>query len=458
MNSNENELRLIYLAFDLIIVNVVFGIIYLINPVLPNLSFHERSLYLLIFNISEFITFSVFSRRNLYLHDSFSNRVKRISNRMLSFSALVFVFAHLLLPPGFSHLFFVKYILVLYIANILFYFLLYTFLRIRRERGYYIHRALIIGYNDMGFFLRQLLENTPMLGYEFVGFVADVSEEDKDHIGHINELAQLVTDNNIDFIFVTLSVYNDLNKSKELLAVCNKIGVRLRFVPENQYWYRSSMNLESVGSLVVFNPQEIPLDDMKSRFMKRLFDVVFSGFVIVFIISWLFPILFLLIKLSSKGPVFFLQKRTGINNRTFKCMKLRSMCTSVDADLKQATSHDARITKVGSFLRKKILDEFPQFFNVLFGQMSIVGPRPHMLRHTEQYSELIDYYKVRHYIKPGITGWAQVNGYRGETDELWKMEKRVEYDMYYLSNWTFWMDLKIVLMTVFSKKAFTNAY
>ena len=218
------------------------------------------------------------------------------------------------------------------------------------------------------------------------------------------------------------------------------------------------MNLESVGSLVVFNPQEIPLDDMKSRFMKRLFDVVFSGFVIVFIISWLFPILFLLIKLSSKGPVFFLQKRTGINNRTFKCMKLRSMCTSVDADLKQATSHDARITKVGSFLRKTSLDEFPQFFNVLFGQMSIVGPRPHMLRHTEQYSELIDYYKVRHYIKPGITGWAQVNGYRGETDELWKMEKRVEYDMYYLSNWTFWMDLKIVLMTVFSKKAFTNAY
>ena len=457
MNSNENELRLIYLAFDLIIVNVVFGIIYLISPVLPNLSFHERSLYLLIFNISEFITFSIFSRRNLYLHDSFSNRVKRISNRMLSFGVLVFIFAHILLPHDFSNIFFLNYILLLYIANILFYYLLYSFLRIRRERGYYVHRALIIGYNDMGFYLRQLLENTPLLGYEFVGFVADVSEEDKDHVGHINELAQLVTDNNIDFIFVTLSAYNDLNKSKELLAVCNKIGVRLRFVPENQYWYRSSMNLESVGSLVVFNPQEIPLDDMKSRFMKRLFDVVFSGLVIVFIISWLFPILFLLIKLSSKGPVFFLQKRTGINNKTFKCMKLRSMCTSIDADLKQATSHDPRITKVGSFLRKTNLDEFPQFFNVLLGQMSIVGPRPHMLRHTEQYSELIDYYKVRHYIKPGITGWAQVNGYRGETDELWKMEKRVEFDMYYLSNWTFWMDLKIVFMTVLAKKAFKNA-
>jgi putative colanic acid biosysnthesis UDP-glucose lipid carrier transferase len=302
------------------------------------------------------------------------------------------------------------------------------------------------------------LENTPMLGYEFVGFVADVSEEDKDHIGHINELSQLVTENNIDFIFVTLSAYNDLNKSKELLSVCNKIGVRLRFVPENQYWYKSSMNLESVGSLVVFNPQEIPLDYLKARIVKRVFDIIFSSLVIVFIISWLFPILFLLIKLSSKGPVFFLQKRTGINNKTFKCMKLRSMRMSVDADLKQATVHDSRITPIGSFLRKTSLDEFPQFFNVLLGQMSIVGPRPHMLRHTEQYSQLIDYYKVRHYIKPGITGWAQVNGYRGETDELWKMQKRVEYDMNYLNNWTFWMDLKIVFMTVFSRNAFKNAY
>lgn len=458
MESNENELRLIYLAFDLIIVNVVFGIIYFISPVLPDLSFHERSLYLLLFNISEFITFSVFSRKNLYLHDSFSNRVKRISNRILSFSILLFVFAHLFLPPGFSHIFLLDYVILLYIGNLIFYFSLYSFLRIRREKGYFVHRAFIIGYNDMGFFLRQLLENTPMLGYEFVGFVADVSEEDKDHIGHINELSQLVTDNKIDFIFVTLSAYNDLKKSKELLAVCNKIGVRLRFVPENQYWYKSSMNLESVGSLVVFNPQEIPLDDLKARVVKRVFDIVFSSLVIVFIISWLFPILFLLIKLSSKGPVFFLQLRTGINNKTFKCMKLRSMCMSVDADLKQATAHDARITPIGHFLRKTSLDEFPQFFNVLFGQMSIVGPRPHMLRHTEQYSELIDYYKVRHYIKPGITGWAQVNGYRGETDELWKMEKRVEYDMNYLNNWTFWMDLKIVYMTVFSKKVFKNAY
>jgi len=218
------------------------------------------------------------------------------------------------------------------------------------------------------------------------------------------------------------------------------------------------MNMESVGSLVVFNPQEIPLDDINSRFFKRAFDIVFSSVVILFVISWLFPLLCVLIKLTSKGPVFFKQKRTGINNRTFTCMKFRTMHMSNDADEKQATKNDSRVTALGGFLRKSNLDEFPQFFNVLIGQMSIVGPRPHMLKHTNQYSELIDYYRVRHYVKPGITGWAQVSGYRGETDELWKMQKRVEYDMSYLESWTFWWDLRIVFLTVFGKNSRKNAF
>jgi len=297
-----------------------------------------------------------------------------------------------------------------------------------------------------------------MLGYEFIGYISDKYEEDRDVLGHLDELVELVSQHQIDFLFVTHSAYNDVKKSKELLSICNKIGVRLRFVPENQYWFKNSMNMESVGSIAIFNPQEIPLDDLRSRFFKRIFDIVFSSLVILFIISWLFPVLCILIKLGSKGPVFFHQKRTGINNKTFTCLKFRSMRMNNAADDKQATIGDSRITPIGRFLRKSNLDEFPQFFNVLIGQMSIVGPRPHMLKHTEQYSELIEYYRVRHYVKPGITGWAQVNGYRGETDELWKMEKRVEYDMYYLENWTFSWDLRIILMTLFGKSTYKNAY
>ncbi|HBU45501.1 MAG TPA: undecaprenyl-phosphate glucose phosphotransferase, partial [Porphyromonadaceae bacterium] len=199
------------------------------------------------------------------------------------------------------------------------------------------------------------------------------------------------------------------------------------------------------------------LDDLTLRLKKRAFDVVFSSAVILFIFSWLLPLLSIIIKLNSKGPVFFVQQRTGINNKTFNCIKFRTMKVNQEADTKQAVKNDNRITSIGNFLRKYNIDELPQFFNVLVGNMSVVGPRPHMLKHTEQYSALIEYYKVRHFVKPGITGWAQVNGYRGLTDELWKMQKRVEYDMEYLENWNFLWDIKIIVMTLIGKNAYKNA-
>jgi putative colanic acid biosynthesis UDP-glucose lipid carrier transferase len=224
------------------------------------------------------------------------------------------------------------------------------------------------------------------------------------------------------------------------------------------YWSRSvSRKVQSANSFEIFNPQKIPLDDLTMRFGKRIFDIIFSTAVILFIFSWLFPIIGLLIKLNSKGPVFFVQKRTGINNKTFNCLKFRTMTVNTESDSRQAQINDSRITSIGDFLRRTNIDEMPQFINVLLGNMSVVGPRPHMLKHTDQYSQLIQHYKVRHFVKPGITGWAQVNGFRGITDELWKMEKRVEYDMDYLENWTFFWDIKIIFMTVFGNKAFKNA-
>ncbi len=215
--------------------------------------------------------------------------------------------------------------------------------------------------------------------------------------------------------------------------------------------------VESARFFEMFNPQQIPLDNLTLRLKKRAFDVVFSSAVILFIFSWLLPLLSLIIKLNSKGPVFFVQQRTGINNKTFNCIKFRTMKVNQEADTKQAVKNDNRITSIGNFLRKYNIDELPQFFNVLVGNMSVVGPRPHMLKHTEQYSALIEYYKVRHFVKPGITGWAQVNGYRGLTDELWKMQKRVEYDMEYLENWNFLWDIKIIVMTLIGKNAYKNA-
>ena len=393
MESNETELKFLYVIFDLIILDIAIAILFAINPNLLELSVDDKGLYYLHANLSWIITYSFFSNKNLYLHDEFSNRVKRISKRIPVFILISILLAKWILPGNFSYLFIVECGFMFFMGKMTFYFVLYRYLKYRRAKGYYTHKVLIIGLNDMSVFLRDLLNNNPILGYDFVGYVSEKHEKGKkveDVLGTMEQLDELVSQHDVDLLFVTNSAYNDLKKTKELLAVCNKIGVRLRFVPENQYWFKLNKNLETVGSLVIFNPQEIPLDNLKLRFVKRAFDILFSSLVIVFICSWLFPIIFILIRLNSKGPLFFLQERTGINNKTFKCMKFRSMRVNKDADEKQATQGDSRITSIGRFLRKSNLDEFPQFFNVLFGQMSVVGPRPHMLKHTRQYSELID--------------------------------------------------------------------
>ena len=181
---------------------------------------------------------------------------------------------------------------------------------------------------------------------------------------------------------------------------------------------------------------------------KRIFDIVFAGLVAILLLSWLVPLIALCIKLDSHGPVFFRQLRTGKNGKPFYCLKFRSMRTSADADRTQASRYDSRITRIGGFLRKTSLDELPQFFNVLKGEMSVVGPRPHMLRHTEDYAQVIDNFMDRHLVMPGITGLAQVSGYRGETKEVRAMVNRVRADIRYLRNWSFLLDLKIVLLTV----------
>ena len=458
MKTDETGLKFLYLAVDLIILNFSITIILLITQFVKGLSYRDVSLYMLHANLSWVITYSFYSIRNLYIHDYFSNRVKRISNRIVIFILVSFVLAQLFLPRTFSRIFLLEYTALFYVCKLIIYYITYRYLRYVRAKGSYIQKAFILGSNNMSLFLRQLMFSNPMLGYEFVGYITEKPEiYKKDVLGQLDDIVPLIKKYNIDILFVTASAYSDSARSKELLTTCNRLGVRLRFVPENQYWFKYRKDLESVGSLVIVNPLEIPLDDLNSRFFKRVFDIFFSSFVILFVISWLFPIICLLIKLSSKGPVFFRQQRTGINNKTFTCLKFRSMCINNEADSRQATHNDSRVTAMGRFLRRSNLDEFPQFFNVLLGQMSVVGPRPHMLKHTEQYSELIEYYRVRHYVKPGITGWAQVNGYRGVTDELWKMEKRVEYDMIYLENWTFWWDIKIILMTILGKRTRLNA-
>jgi len=217
--------------------------------------------------------------------------------------------------------------------------------------------------------------------------------------------------------------------------------------------------LHSIGSItnsatvISFTGNSInsyPLEKKMNLAFKRFFDIIVSLFILIFVLSWLIPIIAILIKLESKGPVFFKQLRSGLDNKPFWCYKFRSMVVNNESDERQATTNDKRLTKVGLFLRKTSLDEFPQFLNVLKGDMSLIGPRPHPIKLNEKFEPLITNIMSRHYVKPGITGLAQCMGYRGETQTLADMENRVRLDRYYIENWTFWLDIKIIFLTVIS--------
>jgi exopolysaccharide biosynthesis polyprenyl glycosylphosphotransferase len=235
--------------------------------------------------------------------------------------------------------------------------------------------------------------------------------------------------------------------------------IRLRLIPEYKGFEYAQLKTDFLGHVPVFYLRVSPLDMPLNRWIKRIFDVVFSSIVILLVLWWLLPILGIIIKLESKGPIFFKQKRSGMNNHDFYCYKLRSMAVNRDQDEVQATKGDRRITRFGAFLRKTSLDELPQFFNVWWGDMSVVGPRPHMIAHTEQYRQLIDQYMVRHWIKPGVTGLSQVKGYRGETTDPRMMKNRIKVDVFYLEHWTFLLDLKVVLLTVYNAlRGEDNAY
>ncbi|WP_320167909.1 undecaprenyl-phosphate glucose phosphotransferase [Mangrovibacterium marinum] len=458
MDSRESELKLIYLLFDLFILNFSIIFIACLRFGLQADQLNAIGNYFLQGNLAWMITYFAFSKRNLYLRDGYFNRVKRIAKRTVFFLLITSVLGFLMMPKFYSRSFLLEYTATFLVCKLIFYYFLYLYLQYKRKMGLNTQRVLIVGYNKTTQLLQQIVDGNPLMGYKFCGFLTRKAPKSDDIIGRPDELAMLVEAMNIQLVFIAVSFTSSENNTKEYLDICNRMGIRVRFIPDNQRWFKSRMNMESVGSLAVFNPQEIPLDDIAARISKRAFDILFSSLTIVFLLSWLLPIMAIIIKLNSKGPVFFVQNRTGMNNRDFPCIKFRSMAPNKNADQMQATKNDNRVTSVGRFMRKTNIDELPQFFNVLWGQMSVVGPRPHMLKHTKEYSALIDTYMTRHYVKPGITGWAQVNGYRGETDELWKMEKRVAYDREYMENWSLWWDVVIIWQTVFSPKSRENAF
>ena len=239
-------------------------------------------------------------------------------------------------------------------------------------------------------------------------------------------------------------------KEKEVIQkisrYCDQHVVRFYYVPVSVETLGLNLKREMLDDMEVFTTYENPLQNSVNRAIKRMFDIGFSILALI-PTAIMFPFIYIIIKIQSPGPILFKQVRTGLDGKEFKCYKFRSMHVNKDADRVQATKNDPRKYPFGNFMRKANIDELPQFFNVLQGRMSVVGPRPHMLAHTEQYSQLIDKYMVRHFVKPGVTGWAQVTGFRGETKELWQMEGRVRRDIWYIEHWSIWLDIRIIWLT-----------
>ncbi len=380
----------------------------------------------------------------------------------LTMTALLFVFVHLL--TNVDHFF-----------NMIFLFGLASFAGLMlsrfpqrflvkelRKKGYNSHNVLFVGSDLANLDLYMKMTNDLSNGYRVLGYFANheipncpESCKDlgtRDRLAKVMQLAMNFTASGdtlkVDDVFCSLS-HNDSDYILKVMRFCNMNVIRFQYVPRQFGTSRLSLKPRLMFDTTVFVARSEPLSYWENRLVKRTFDIVVSGFVCLCLLPFM-PIIALCIKLQSPGPLFFRQQRTGIDGKVFYCLKFRSMHVNADSDKAQATKEDPRKFPFGNFMRKTNIDEFPQFINVLKGDMSIVGPRPHMLYHTKIYSELIDKYMVRHFAKPGITGWAQVTGYRGETKELWQMEERIRRDIWYIENWSFWLDMRIIAKTAMS--------
>lgn len=319
------------------------------------------------------------------------------------------------------------------------------------KKGISVRNLIIIGAGETGKNFKETICDVPEFGYRFIGFVDD-DKSNENYLGKISELDKILKSYQVDDVVIALPE-EETSLLDEVIRICNINAVKVHLIPDYFRFLSNRFQVSSIGSFPVITARDEPLEEASRRFLKRSFDIVFSLFVIIFIFSWLFPLIALLIKLNSKGSVFYLQERVGVRDQKFRCYKFRTMRTDMQkVEFRPVTEDDPRVTPIGKFLRKSNIDELPQFFNVLKGEMSVVGPRPHPIPFHNKYSEYFEAIKLRHNVKPGITGWAQVHGYRGDVPDEEENRKRtlqrIKYDLWYIENWSFKLDLQIIMMTV----------
>jgi len=430
----SNLIKPLFLIADLII---ICGTVFLFNTNITN-----------IYIFFSYISFSwlIISFKNQFYEVHRSTRIVQIIallfRQIILYAFILYAFIGVFKQPNISRLALGNYLFIVFIFIAFFKFFTYSLLRrYRIYLGGNLRNVVVIGKNSKTDQLIDIFNRRHDFGYrfkkQFCATDADFS---------LNKFFSFVIDNSIDEIYASVAELSN-KQINELIDFSDNNLRKLKFIPDNKEIYSKKIKYEYYEYIPILTLRDIPLSDTVNQFIKRTIDILFSSVVIIFLLSWLTPIIAILIKLDSKGPVFFKQKRNGFNYEEFYCYKFRSMKPNKDAHLYQATKDDKRITKVGKFLRKTSIDELPQFYNVLFGDMSIVGPRPHMVSHTNMYAKRIDKFMVRHFVKPGITGLAQISGFRGEIETDKDIIGRVKYDIFYIENWSLLLELKIIFQT-----------
>ena len=469
-------IHLAILAGDFVILNIILWLFVREKSlILPNYLVENSKLTYFVANVAMLISQTYFSsvlqRRFVGIRKMLVNTFKLVATQVI----LEYFFLRLLSNLGSFFESMVSFFAIEWVAIIVIRFIEIGMLKYLRRHGRNRRSTILVGddpsllilYKDMlwdsftgfnvrGYYANKEIENCPE-ELQYLGTIDDLMRLVREMPSPMGELSaslspeeqkkarELATANDI---FCSMS-HDYSPKIVELLKFCEHNLVHFFYLPRTFGYYRLNLHPVEIGSQMAYVDLREPLEQPLNRAEKRIFDVVVSFAVCLCLLPFI-PIIGLIIKLQSPGPIFFKQKRTGFNGKVFECYKFRSMHVNKSADSLQATKDDPRKFPFGNFMRKTNIDEFPQFFNVLRGDMSIVGPRPHMLKHTEIYGKLIDKYMMRHFCKPGITGFAQVTGYRGETKELWQMEERVRRDIWYIEHWSFLLDLEVILRTFIS--------
>ena len=372
-----------------------------------------------------------------------------IIQQSVIFTLIVFFYFHIFVDKNYNAVEIFTYLGEVFILIALYkigiYFLLKKY---RRFTGSNFRKIVIVGNSSSTDQLKDFVRTTPDYGYQLK---AHFDAETKDEASLLKDIMEYTIHHKVDEIYCSVSSLSNYTIN-ELVDFADNSLKTLKFIPDNKDIYAKQLKIEYYSFLPILSLRRIPVDDPLNRFLKRTFDIIMSSVVIIGLMSWLTPILGLLIRLESKGPVFFKQKRNGLGYKEFYCYKFRSMRPNSAKANEWVKPNDARVTKIGKFIRKTSIDELPQFFNVFMGNMSVVGPRPHPVSHTEMFVGKIDKFMVRHLVKPGITGLAQISGFRGEVETDYDIINRVKYDIFYIENWSLLLDIKIIIQTVF--KAF----